>query len=101
MTRMMLILAMLALFGTAAYADATKQSADAALKIADANAAMADKAGAQWTSTVALLKEAHTAEAAGDFGTAESKALKADAMAKLSMTEAHEQASLWQAAVIH
>ncbi|HQT63739.1 MAG: hypothetical protein B7Z75_01825 [Acidocella sp. 20-57-95] len=101
MRRLMVMTAMLSMLGTAAYADATKTSADAALKAADARAALADKAGAQWTSTVALLKDAHKAEAAGDFATAQSKAMKADAMAKLSITEAHEQASLWQASVIH
>lgn len=86
-------------FGLAA-PPARQSSASAALKQADASAAQAGAAGAQWTSTVALLKAAHTANDTGDFTTAEMKAQKAQAMAKLSIQEAHEQKSLWRAQVI-
>lgn len=87
--------------GLAAAAPAADQSsASAALKGADATAAQAAAAGVQWTSTVALLKAAHTADGAGDFAAAQTQAQKAQAMAKLSMQEAHEQKSLWRAQVI-
>lgn len=97
-----LSLAMLFTFAGIALAaqPASQSSAGAALKAADAIAAQADAAGAQWTTTVALLKAAHTSNAAGDFTTAQSQAQKAQAMAKLSIQEAHEQKSLWRAQVI-
>jgi hypothetical protein len=100
MKHLILLAALLSLAAPAALADGGKQAADAALAAAKAAAAQADRLGVQWTSTLALIKAAQAAEASGDFAGAQAKAVQAEAMAKLSVTEAHEQETAWRAAVI-
>ncbi|OYY04733.1 MAG: hypothetical protein B7Y73_03435 [Acidocella sp. 35-58-6] len=91
--------------GVAAHADTSKpvvtqDMALAALTAADAEAQKADAAGVQWTTVPTLLKAAHFAYLYGDYSGAAKKAGMAEAQAKTALTEAKEQASLWQTQVI-
>ena len=93
---------LLVAFPYVAQADTAPDSkmAAAALQAADQAVKQAGDEGVQWTSTLALLKAAHAAESAGQFAAAQQQAIKAKAMAELSIQEGHEQASLWRAQVI-
>lgn len=92
--------------GVAAHADTSKpvvtqDMAAAALSAAQAEAQKADAAGVQWTTVPKLLKDAHFAYLYGDYPGAAKKAGMAEAQAKTALVEAKEQASLWQAQVVH
>jgi flagellin-like hook-associated protein FlgL len=83
-----------------AAAAADRAQFDAAMTAATAAEARAGAAHNQWTSTEDALKAAHDDAAKGAFDDGVREARLAEAMAEQSIKQAHEQATLWHAAVV-
>ena len=79
---------------------ATKADAEAALAAARKAEAAAAAVHNRWLPTEASLKLATKDLAAGKFDDAVAAAKRAEALAKISVQQAKEQASLWQNEVI-
>jgi len=73
---------------------------DAAIAKATATEAEAGKLQDRWTTTEAVLKQARTAAAAGDYAHATALAQHAQALAAASVVQAQQQAKLWPNAVV-
>jgi hypothetical protein len=91
------------LFAAGAATAALAASADD-FNAAYAKAEAADQQAAalknQWTTTLAEMKAAKKAAAAGDFDTAVKLAQNAEALANASIAQAKEQATAWTKAVV-
>jgi hypothetical protein len=87
------------LCGTLANA-ATQAEAAAALAATQSAEAEAGHLRNQWLPTEAELKTAQAAMTAGDFDAALAAAQRAEALARQSVEQTHEQDKLWSDAVI-
>ncbi|MCB1791621.1 MAG: SoxXA-binding protein [Gammaproteobacteria bacterium] len=81
------------LLGGSAFA-ADKAGAEAAIAAAKAAQKAASAAGGEWRDTGKMIKEAEEAVAAGNFGSAEALAKKAEAQGNLGKEQAMGQSNV-------
>jgi len=103
--RLSLPISLVSLAGAAALAFAAVAAPADDFKAAYAKAEAASRQSAalktQWTTTVATLKAAQAAAAAGKFDEAIALAKKAEALAAASIAQARDEQSAWKDGVIH